>query len=258
MNVRAKVEEAKRKGQARKFPGGSIVNRKAITETSIMVSLGAYLPGNAPQSAADYVEELKGIVRRAGADLDGIYNSKRLTLEGKRSDAKARALKAFREIDNSPSAVFAHEEIMERFRSVNAVLATERKVPSTAHEVMLAGDVRQYLMSLKKAEKGKFIFSQRGNADVVRAVLTAPSFLFGMTEDEVKAFEDAAQKALHPEEYTEREILEKAAAELERSTRKAVDMIAKAAELRLARDGETWLSVDEDDKTPIKATAPAA
>lgn len=255
---RARLAQAQRDGTAQKFPGGNIMDKRPrITEASVNAKIR--LAPDAPESAQRYNDSLRSLVLSAVSEINRTFVDRDLSATGRQKRAKESALKTMERLNRSPEAILSYDRISEGLKKAEAALTAERKPLSTHHDLQLAAEIRRHLAEMPESKRRAWADQNRGNPVVVRAILTAAEapFLFGMDPEAVEVFEDRAQRALHPDEYAERDRLQRAASDLERSTVAAEKLLAEAAGLRRARDGQTWLSEDEKDTTPSPLAAVA-
>jgi len=101
---------------------------------------------------------------------------------------------------------------------------------------MLAQEVRNYIS--KQKAPVDFVMRSLSDGRVLGAVLTAPSFLSGLTDVQMNVMRERARAALHPEEAQMQKSLTKALDELREGVAAMKRMLLERCEMSEDDDGQ--------------------
>jgi hypothetical protein len=136
----------------------------------------------------------------------------------------------------------ATNAVARRINALKERMTVLPATPTSAAEVSLAAEIRVAIRA--KPEPERFAFDHRSDAKVVRAILSGPAFLSGLTPEAIHRIRDAALQALHPKEVEEIAELEAAEKIARQAVKHAQERIAKRADLRQDSDG-AWRHMSE-------------
>jgi len=183
-------------------------------------------------------DEARERVAQAWATMTEIDRSVDLSSEGKARRKKKIALEALAEFEKSKTLALA-KEAAERQLSVWAERAgLAIKAPINFPEAMVAAEIRAHLASMKDQRLG-FLEKYATDPVVAGAVLGAPGFLSGLSENEVTFVRKRVEKHVAPEIAAARDDVLKAMKDAEHGWQRAMDKIGERAGLTKGPDG-SW------------------
>lgn len=193
------------------------------------------------------IDGIRDLLREVNDDMTKIENDSDLNPTGlarKRAEAGKAALAKFDDFTKLQVAEFQVQNRIENLRQKIRTLIAQGE-PKSAVEAAMAGEIRAFLA--KQQSPAMAAIQHRADPRVIAAVLNAPSFLSGMTEEEVGNFRSAALDSTDPAQE-EREVSN--ALDVCRAAIKAgQQMIARRADIRKDPDGK-WRHIGETMPRP--------
>nr|MBA4159574.1 hypothetical protein [Gemmatimonadota bacterium] len=200
-------------------------------------------------TARSYIEELISSVGKLDEFAATVRKDPDISTVGAAKKIKERALLYRRHVATVIDGQHAIFVATERKREIGQLFDRLFAVPSSQHEILLMASVRDHVARLPASERTSFLSAYAGDRMLAAAIATAPPYLVGLDAQRRDMFLDMAKRRIHPDEVAELEEIDQAVAEVYRSVQEAEKMLAEVADLRVARDGETWLARHEEDTT---------
>jgi hypothetical protein len=169
-------------------------------------------------------------------DADGDLSS-----SGKTKRKIAEGASVLKELESYSALEKASNAVARRIEKVREKITVLPGQPLGAAEIAVAAEIRAAIKA--EADPEKYAFGLRSDARVVQAVLGAPGFLSGLSDQAVDRLRESALHALHPKEVAEID-------ELTAAEKVARDALAVARERIAARAGfikgpdGTWTAPD--------------
>jgi hypothetical protein len=197
-----------------------------------------------PDDASDHywkvlresIDTIRSAVRDADHEIADAEADQDLSDAGRMKRIGSIAMVAIQRLQNKPVftaarvvvKVFVEEEDKDRpdVRSLK---------PTTPFEIALDSEIRGAICAKEQPEI--FVTNHRANRDLVRAVMSAPAFCSGLTEEQKNTFGGHAAASLWPEATKQRDAAEKALDEMEKALRVGLGMIADRGQLLKTADG---------------------
>jgi len=179
------------------------------------------------------VQTARSGVSRALAAMDRVDQDTHLTPEGKQSARAQVAAEALADFEKSAALTNAQTAVARQLQRWAAKIDDVVKVPADAHGVALHAQIRDRVVHMTREERLTFFQKHSGDPLVASALLTAPSFISGVTESEAAMLRSKMEKVgLSPEVLEARDATQKALADTERSWRQAMNMISERGGLK--------------------------
>jgi hypothetical protein len=164
---------------------------------------------------------------------------------------------------------FAKERIVrlddKEFHRMGAAFAAAReelesKMAGPSLNPAVATEIRGVIRAMSPTDRSTTLRTKAGDPVTSAAVLGAPAYLSGLTDEQQAEFRELARRTQHPDEYAALLAVQGAYKEASRSGGLAIKMISGMAGLRKAADGR-WLAdheADDSNLTAIISKRPAA
>lgn len=136
------------------------------------------------------------------------------------------------ELDQFQPLSKAKNVVARRISNLKEKMVALPGEPTTQKDLAVAGEIRA-LLRAKGEDAEQFAFSHRTDPKLVAAILGAPAFLSGMSQDAVERLRAVASQALYPAEVEEIAALEAAERVAMQAAEHARERIARRAELSL-------------------------
>jgi hypothetical protein len=154
----------------------------------------------------DTVDGARVIMAMLDEVFEDIDRDPDLSPSGRAKRRAEQAASALKELDEYAPLVKAANLTEKRITRVREKVSLLPESPTpTGVDIALATEIRAAVRAEKEPEK--FAFGLRGDAKVMQAVLSAPAFLSGMTNEGVERLRAAALESLYPSERAEMEQL---------------------------------------------------
>jgi hypothetical protein len=186
------------------------------------------------QALRSVPERARELIRAADEKMTQIENDKDLSADGvknKRADVAREVLALGTLMETVESSVGPRQEKLRE--KVDAFLM--EGAPKDPMEAQIGGEIRAHIA--RSESPAMTALRLKANKQAVAAVLGAPSFLSGLSEEEASAFR--AQALNTNDRQIELIEIEKAVGICEAAIKSAEEMICERAKLRKRHDG-TW------------------
>jgi hypothetical protein len=163
----------------------------------------------------------------------------RLSREGKAEERKKAAEKALAAFASSRTLARAQESVASVMEKWEAKVSTVVRPPKDHGEAVVAAQIRDRLSNTSDV-KDRMAFLEKHSSDptVASAILLAPSFLSGLSEQELALVRSKIERvALPPDIIGAKAAVSNALAEVERGWRLAYEKIASRGGLAKGLDG---------------------
>jgi hypothetical protein len=177
----------------------------------------------------DSVDTLRGLMQVLDDAFEAIDNNPDLSSSGRSKKRIEEATSVLKELEKYEPLEKASNLVARKVAKLHEKMSVLPESPSGA-DIAIAAEIRAAIKA--ESEPEKFAFGLRSDAKVVRAILSAPAFLSGMTDEGLGRLREAALHALHPAEVSE-------VAELTAAEKIARDALALAKERIATRAGLT-------------------
>lgn len=216
---------------------------RRVTDTEIAARIVPTMlrwPADAKTIAWDRLREcvdaLRGLVYTVNVQCAEAEQDSDLSPEGivrRRTKIGQKAL--------SELAEFGPLQLAEKAVAANLTALEDRMVelpkPTTnAVDFMLEQEIRRYVAD--QTSPVEFVLKTMTDQRVMSAVLTAPSFLSGLSDTEWSLVRERARVALHPQQSEMQQRLNKALAELREGVAAAKRVLLERCELREDSEGQ--------------------
>lgn len=184
----------------------------------------------------DAVSEARDHVLKALGAMAAINDDKSLSDVGKAEKKQEIATKAIASFEAAKSLAKARAAVAAQVKRWDEKLGLAPKPPEGISAAMVQAEVRAHLSKMKPAERMAFI--ERNAAEVGPAVLTAPSFLSGLTPAELGIVKQCVAARTNPEIAAAKQATTKALSETEAGWRAAIRQISDRGGLgKVPHDG---------------------
>ena len=177
----------------------------------------------------DAVAGVGDVIDRTRADQD-------LTDGAKQRRISRAALDAIDRLDALPSMARAEREVAGFLTGQKERRPTRIVPPSTPHDAQVAAEIRAWIARQKSSMDAAL--KHATDPVVMSAVLTAPGFLSGLSDETTNMIRQAAEQAIDPEAVQIRKLNEDAIAECRTTIVQTKSRIGQIANLRKAGANE--------------------
>ena len=182
------------------------------------------------------VMEARERVSKAYSQIDEIDRNADLSPEGKERQYKKAAAQEIADFEASKTLVRARGTVAQVVEQWNAKVGLAVKPASNIAEATVHAQIRDRLAAMKDGRMG---FLEKNAADpvVASAILTAPSFLSGLSDVELAVVEHKVEQHVAPEIAGARDATLKALEQAEQGWQRAIDKIGERAGLTKGPEG---------------------
>ena len=163
-------------------------------------------------------------VTKAFAKLAAIDADKTLSPTGKAEKKRDIATEAIAGFEEAKTLAAARASVEAATKKWDAQLGLAPKSPEGVSDAMVHAEIRSHLAAMKSAERLNFIDAHA--SEVAAAVLTAPSFLSGLTPAELGVVRQRIEARANPEIAAAKQATTRALSEVEAGWRAAVRQIS--------------------------------
>jgi hypothetical protein len=178
-------------------------------------------------------DEARERVAQTWAAFEVIDNDPDLSPEGKARQKKKVATAAITELEQSKTLPRAREAVDRQLDKWREKTGLAVRPPTNIADAVVQSEIRAHIANLKA---GKLDFLAKHSTDpvVASAILCSPSFLSGMTDEEISFVRTKVEEHVAPDIAEAREAMLKGIKEAEQGWRRAIDKIAEHAGLTRA------------------------
>jgi hypothetical protein len=180
-------------------------------------------------------DEARERVSKAYAQMEEIDRNADLSREGKGRQRRKAATQAIADFEASKTLVRAREAVTFVVEQWNAKVGLVVKPASNIAEATVHAQIRDRVAAMKS--RIGFLERNAANPVVASAILTAPSFLSGLSDVELTMVKYKVEQHVSPEIAEARAATLKAMNEAEQGWQKAIDKIGECAGLTKGPDG---------------------
>jgi hypothetical protein len=220
------------------------MNDKEFSDLHLRATI---VPQQASWPAADYLhwqrlhavaDEARERVSKAYALMEEIDQNADLSPEGKERQRREAAAQAIADFEVSKTLAHARGTVAQVVEQWNAKVGLAVKPASNIAEATVHAQIRDRLAAMKNGRMGLL---EKNAADpvVASAILTAPSFLSGLSDVELAVVEHKVEQHVAPEIAGARDATLKAIKEAEHGWQRAMAKISERGGLTKGPDG-TW------------------
>ena len=177
-------------------------------------------------------------VLKAFGAMAAIDEDRNLNPTGKAEKKREIATKAIADLEGSKSLEKARATVEHQVAKWNEQLGLIPKAPESVSAAMIHAEIRSHLAAMKVGDRVAFIDAHA--SEVAAAVLTAPSFLSGLTPAELGIVKQRIEAHANPEVAKAKAETTQALADAEQGWRSAIAQIRDRAGLgKVPQDGAT-------------------
>ena len=218
---------------------------KQLTETEIAMRIVPTMvrwpaPEVAKTVAWDKLREAGGSLRGLATAVDAgcreAEQNANLSSDGIARRRHAIGRQALSELKNFKPFQSAESWTLDNIKLLEEKMTGLPQPPTAIADVMLAQEIREYI----RRQKSRIDVAMRGISDPVmlRAILTAPACLSGLSDVELNVVRERARTTLHPEQAQMQQSLTKALDEVREGVAATKRMLLERCEMRDDRDND--------------------
>jgi hypothetical protein len=186
------------------------------------------------------VEEARDRAANVWAAIDEIDADADLSSEGKARRRKQYAAQAIADCQKSTGLGEAKDAVQRQLDKWAKETGLEIKEPSNVGEAVMQAEVRAHLAAMKENHnRTSFLEKHVTDPRVASAVLGAPSFLSGLTDQDIGLVQKLVEQHVAPEVARARDEVLKALSDAEAGWQTAINRIGQRAGLAKGPDG-SW------------------
>jgi hypothetical protein len=183
----------------------------------------------------DVITECRALVSTADQRISEVTSDRDLSDTGRLRKMGAVALDTIGILEDPEMLKKAETAVARFLEQVDARKGNLPKAPTTPADVQLHAEIRGHIAK----QKGSLMFAMnhRGDPLVVAAVIHAPAFLSGMTNEEKNTFYAAAANALWPDDEKAKKESADALVVTQKAVGEAVRVVAERGKLMKTMNG---------------------
>jgi hypothetical protein len=185
--------------------------------------------------------EGEALVRAAFAEIAEINATEDFTPEARRRKRGEVASEYIAKLQDSTARKRAEEEGEAALKRYQDKIEQPLKVQEDAHQIAVHGQIRDRLSKMKDETERMGFLEKNCDAATIRAVLTAPAWLSGLSEVGYSYVRMRLERQAPPEVLAERDFVRGALGVIERGYRAAKSRVAQRGDLVKAPDGSWYL-----------------
>lgn len=181
------------------------------------------------------IDSIRAMLRDLNVRMGDIEGNTDLSPNGRARQLTDAASSALSKLENYQPLTKAMQLAEGRITALKEKTTPLPKTPATAAEIVIASDIRRHIAGQENPSHAAWKLSS--DPRVIAAILQAPSFLSGLTDEDVANIRNAAVKAAHPDQVREIAEIENALRVCQKAIASAQRKIAQRANMRRDADG---------------------
>lgn len=182
------------------------------------------------------VTALKALVRKLDNECVAAEGDRGLSAEGIALRHKELAQKALVQLANFAPMQSAEKAVANELAALEERMIKLPSSPTEVSDLMLAAEIRSYVAQQKNPVE--FAFQSVEDNRVLGAVIGAPAFLSGLTDEHLGQLREKAREKHNPQQVEKQRSLRKALADLQEGVEATKRLVLQRTEMRMDSSGE--------------------